>query len=95
MRRSSKPHQSRLSYVIYPGERFYDGQLVAIEDQRLVFRHETVFYRRQDVSSRLKRKLFEQQAPVDAMTAAKAAPAADAGATEKKPEEKSSTSEKP
>ena len=22
----------KLSYVIYPGERFYDGQLVAIED---------------------------------------------------------------
>jgi hypothetical protein len=32
-----------LSYVIYPGEPFYDGQLVAIEDSRLVFRHETVF----------------------------------------------------
>ena len=33
----------RLSYVIYPGESFFDGQLVAIEDSRLVFRHETVF----------------------------------------------------
>jgi hypothetical protein len=33
----------KLSYVIYPGEPFYDGQLVAIEDTRLVFRHETVF----------------------------------------------------
>jgi len=33
----------KLSYVIYPGERFYDGQLVAIEDTRLVFRRETVF----------------------------------------------------
>lgn len=33
----------KLSYVIYPGEPFYDGQLVAIEDGRLVFRHETVF----------------------------------------------------
>jgi len=32
----------KLSYVIYPGEPFYDGQLVAIEDNRLVFRHETV-----------------------------------------------------
>jgi hypothetical protein len=32
----------KLSYVIYPGERFYDGQLVAIEDNRLVFRRETV-----------------------------------------------------
>lgn len=33
----------KLSYVIYPGEPFYDGQLVAIEDNRLIFRHETVF----------------------------------------------------
>lgn len=33
----------KLSYVIYPGEPFYDGQLVAIEDKTLVFRHETVF----------------------------------------------------
>ena len=33
----------KLSYVIYPGENFYDGQLVAIEDNRLVFRRETVF----------------------------------------------------
>ena len=33
----------KLSYVIYPGEPFFDGQLVAIEDNRLVFRHEIVF----------------------------------------------------
>ena len=33
----------KLSYVLYPGERFYDGQLVAIEDNRLIFRRETVF----------------------------------------------------
>ena len=33
----------KLSYVIYPGEKFFDGQLVAIEDNRLVFRRETVF----------------------------------------------------
>jgi hypothetical protein len=31
----------KLSYVIYPGETFFDGQLVAIEEDRLVFRHET------------------------------------------------------
>ena len=31
----------KLSYVIYPGETFYDGQLVAIEEDRLVFRQET------------------------------------------------------
>src|SRR5215204_6745240 len=33
----------KLSYVIYPGEPFFDGQVVAIEDNRLVFRRETVF----------------------------------------------------
>src|SRR5262249_32897405 len=33
----------KLSYVIYPGEPFFDGQLVAIEESRLVFRRETVF----------------------------------------------------
>ena len=33
----------KLTYVIYPGEQIFDGQLVAIEDNRLVFRHETVF----------------------------------------------------
>lgn len=31
----------KLSYVIYPGESFFDGQLVAIEEDRLVFRRET------------------------------------------------------
>ena len=30
-----------LSYVVYPGERFYDGMLVAIEENRLVFRRQT------------------------------------------------------
>ena len=33
----------KLSYVVYPGEQFYDGQLVAIEENRLVFRQETRF----------------------------------------------------
>ncbi len=28
----------KLSYTIYPGEKFYDGQLVAIEESKLVFR---------------------------------------------------------
>jgi hypothetical protein len=30
-----------LSYVVYPGETFYDGMLVAIEESRLVFRRQT------------------------------------------------------
>lgn len=28
----------KLSYTIYPGEKFYDGQLVAIEETKLIFR---------------------------------------------------------
>jgi hypothetical protein len=31
----------KLAYTIYPGEKFYDGYLVAIEENRLVFRRET------------------------------------------------------
>lgn len=28
----------KLSYTIYPGEKFFDGQLVAVEENRLIFR---------------------------------------------------------
>jgi hypothetical protein len=31
----------KLSFVVYPGEKFYDGMLVAIEENRLVCRKET------------------------------------------------------
>jgi len=56
----------KLSYVIYPGESFYDGQLVAIEDSRLVFRHETVFTdgRRQ---RSVEYKPLRQPTPVNSM----------------------------
>jgi hypothetical protein len=33
----------KLSYVIYPGEQFFDGQLVAIEEDKLIFRGEKRF----------------------------------------------------
>lgn len=63
----------KLSYVIYPGEPFYDGQLVAIEDNRLVFRHETVFTdgRRERT---VERKSLRQPTQVNSMTAAPATP---------------------
>lgn len=56
----------KLSYVIYPGEPFYDGQLVAIEDNRLVFRRETVFAdgRRERT---VEYKPLRQPSPVNAM----------------------------
>ena len=67
----------KLSYVIYPGEPFYDGQLVAIEDNGLVFRHETVFSdgRRERTSEK---KFLRQANGVNAMapTSVSAAPTA-------------------
>src|SRR5262245_49661863 len=58
----------KLSYVIYPGENFFDGQLVAIEDNRLVFRRETVFTdgRREKT---VEYKPLRQPTPVNAVPA--------------------------
>jgi hypothetical protein len=58
----------KLSYVIYPGEPFFDGQLVAIEDSRLVFRRETVFTdgRRERA---VEYKSLRQPTPVNSMAA--------------------------
>jgi hypothetical protein len=77
----------KLAYVIYPGEKFYDGQLVAIEDTRLVFRREVVYSDgKRDRSVEMKN--LRQPTTVDALAAAAAksapveAPAAD---SEKKP----------
>lgn len=57
----------KLSYVIYPGEPFFDGQLVAIEDNRLVFRRETVFTdgRRERA---VEYKSLRQPTPVNSMS---------------------------
>ena len=61
----------KLSYVIYPGEPFYDGQLVAIEDNRLVFRRETVFSDGKRERS-VEMKPLRQANTVDALAAAAA-----------------------
>jgi hypothetical protein len=88
----------KLSYVIYPGEKLYDGQLVAIEDSRLVFRRETVWSdgRREPT---VEMKALRQQSAVDTMTVVKAAPTsspvAPTAAPEKKPEEKLAPADKP
>jgi hypothetical protein len=78
----------KLAYVIYPGEQFYDGQLVAIEDNRLVFRRETVFTDgRRERSVEL--KPLRQADTIDALAAAKTAPAtSSAGESEKKSDPK-------
>ncbi len=44
----------KLAYVIYPGERFYDGQLVAIEDNSSCFPPGDVFTRTENANVRLK-----------------------------------------
>ena len=77
----------KLAYVIYPGERFYDGQLVAIEDGQLIFRRETVFSDgRRDRSVEM--KPLRQVNTVDALSAA-AAKSAAAESVAAEPEKKS------
>jgi len=75
------PLTPKLSYVIYPGEMFFDGQLVAIEENRLIFRRDMVMSdgrREQSVEA----KPLRAPDPVQAMTAAKTSAGADAPATE-------------
>ncbi|MGH9875063.1 MAG: hypothetical protein ACRD9S_21620 [Pyrinomonadaceae bacterium] len=85
----------KLSYVIYPGERFYDGQLVAIEDSRLVFRRETVYSDgKRDRSVEM--KPLRQANAVDAFSAAAAKPAAsEAAPAEQESKSEKATPEKP
>jgi hypothetical protein len=79
----------KLTYVIYPGERLYDGQLVAIEDARLVFRRETVWTDgRRDRTVEM--KALRQQPPIDAMSAVKSASATPVVEPDKKSGEKAS-----
>src|SRR5438067_9419743 len=63
----------KLSYVVYPGENFFDGQLVAIEESRLVFRRDTVWTDGHKDKA-VEVKPLRQPSPVEAMTSAKAAP---------------------
>ena len=83
----------KLAYVIYPGERFYDGQLVAIEDNRLVFRRDTVFSDgRRERSVEL--KPLRQADSIDALAATKSG-AASAAPRESDKKESKPVSEKP
>jgi hypothetical protein len=62
-----------LSYVVYPGEQFYNGMLVAIEETRLVFRRQTRWTDgRSDVAVETK-PLRQPNAVRDSMTAQKSA----------------------
>ncbi|HEX8843543.1 MAG TPA: hypothetical protein VF791_02815 [Pyrinomonadaceae bacterium] len=63
----------KLSYVIYPGETFFDGQLVAIEEDRLVFRHETRWSDGKVEKSVENKPLRQQNAVTDSMAASRSA----------------------
>lgn len=67
----------KLSYVIYPGETFFNGQLVAIEEDRLVFRRETRWTDGRVEKAVENKPLRQPSAVMDAMTVSKSS--ADAG----------------
>jgi hypothetical protein len=65
----------KLSYVVYPGEPFYDGMLVAIEESRLVFRRQTRWTDgRTEVA--VESKPLRQATAADSLTAQRATEAA-------------------
>ena len=66
----------KLAYVIYPGEHFYDGQLVAIEDSRLIFRREIVYTDGRHERA-VEMKPLRQAKTIDALSAAAARTASE------------------
>ena len=72
----------KLAYTIYPGEKFFDGQLVAVEENRLVFRRVVKMSNGKFVSSvenKPLRKFSDQQqiqgiAPTEAQASAQPVP---------------------
>ncbi len=63
----------KLSYVIYPGETFFNGQLVAIEEDRLVFRRETRWTDGRVEKTVENKPLRQPNAVIDSLTVTKAA----------------------
>ncbi len=84
----------KLSYVVYPGETFYDGMLVAIEEDRLVFRKETRWSDgRREMHVEMK-ALGAANAVKDTLTTPNAAPAVTNPATSPKPKEENAAQAK-
>jgi hypothetical protein len=75
----------KLSYVVYPGEQFYDGMLVAIEEARLVFRRQTKWTDGRTVVA-VESKPLVQPSAADQLTAQRETQAAAPAAEEKKSE---------
>ena len=84
----------KLAYVIYPGEQFYDGQLVAIEDNRLVFRRETLFANGKRERT-VEMKSLRQPSTVETLSALKTARTSAASSGSEKSSEAKETTEKP
>lgn len=68
-----------LSYTIYPGEKFFDGQLVAIEENRLIFRKVSKMSNGKFISSEVNKPLrkYSEQEAIQGT-----APAGESGKTE-------------
>jgi len=73
----------KLSYVVYPGEQFYDGMLVAIEESRLVFRKQTKWTDGRTVVA-VETKPLAQPTAADQLTAQRETQAAAAAPAEEK-----------
>ena len=63
----------KLSYVVYPGENFFDGQLVAIEESRLIFRRDIVWTDGRREKS-VEVKPLRSPSLIETMSAAKTSP---------------------
>ena len=81
----------KLSYTIYPGEKFFDGQLVAIEENRLVFRKVTKMSNNKFVAS-VENKTLQQysveqevQGTAPVQSSGKVEEASNASPTQKDP----------
>jgi hypothetical protein len=75
----------KLSYVVYPGEQFYDGMLVAIEETRLVFRKQTKWTDGRTVVA-VETKPLVHPSAADQLTAQRETQATAPAADEKKSE---------
>jgi hypothetical protein len=84
----------KLSYVVYPGETFYDGQLVAIEENRLVFRHSTRFTDGRIVKDVEVKPLRTPDAITDSLAATKTSKSAEETSQAKSDTDKKTTPEK-
>ena len=67
------PLSPKLSYVAYPGENFFDGQLVAIEENRLIFRRDVLWADGRKEKS-VEINPLRAATAVETMTAAKTSP---------------------